>query len=74
MKKGSLKIFLIIAITSFLAAGCIPVRAWQRMYLNDPDMELSKRKIENYELSAESYREGAAGGNGGKTGGGCGCN
>ena len=29
---------------------------------------------EKYEISFESYREGAAGANGGKVGGGCGCN
>ena len=44
------------------------------MYLNDEDMQLSNRKIENYENNFESYREGASGANGGKVGGGCGCN
>jgi hypothetical protein len=37
-------------------------------------MSLSSRKIEKTELSFQSYREGASGANGGKTGGGCGCN
>jgi hypothetical protein len=44
------------------------------MYLNDEDMELANRKIEKPELDFQVYREGAAGANGGKTGGGCGCN
>jgi hypothetical protein len=42
--------------------------------LNDAEMELGSRKIQKTEMSFQSYREGASGANGGKTGGGCGCN
>lgn len=44
------------------------------MYLNDSEMELSAKKIEMFETNYETYREGASGANGGKVGGGCGCN
>jgi len=44
------------------------------MYLNDEEMKLSQRSLEQFETSFESYREGASGAEGGKTGGGCGCN
>ncbi|NJO01851.1 MAG: DUF4266 domain-containing protein [Bacteroidia bacterium] len=54
--------------------GCISVKAYQRMYLNDEDMKLNVRPIEVPEINAQSYREGASGGDVGKTGGGCGCN
>ena len=54
--------------------GCISVKPYQKMYLNDEDMDLGIRKIESEEASFESYREGASGANGGKVGGGCGCN
>ena len=37
-------------------------------------MGLSISKVEKSELNFQSYREGASGANGGKTGGGCGCN
>ncbi len=37
-------------------------------------MELAAKKIEMFETNYSSYREGAAGANGGKVGGGCGCN
>jgi hypothetical protein len=37
-------------------------------------MSLSARKIERTEQNFQSYREAASGANGGKTGGGCGCN
>ena len=37
-------------------------------------MELSARKSQKFELNFQAYREGASGANGGKSGGGCGCN
>lgn len=53
---------------------CVSVAAYQKVYLNDEDMELNAKKIEMFETNFEAYREGASGANGGKTGGGCGCN
>jgi len=54
--------------------GCVSVAAYQKVYLNDEDMKLAGKRIEVYETNFESYREGAGGANGGKVGGGCGCN
>ena len=42
--------------------------------LNDSEMVLGAKKVEKTEMSFQTYREGASGANGGKTGGGCGCN
>jgi hypothetical protein len=66
-------------IPVFIAAvlffsSCKTVKEYQKNKLNDAEMSLSSRKIEKTELSFQSYREGASGANGGKTGGGCGCN
>lgn len=55
-------------------SSCVSVKAYQKMYLNDKEMALSDKKIETFEINYEAYREGAAGANGGKVGGGCGCN
>lgn len=44
------------------------------MYLKDSEMELSSRRVQMLEGNFLMYREGASGANGGKTGGGCGCN
>jgi len=55
-------------------ASCTPVKEYQKNKLNDSEMSLSSRKVEKTELNFQSYREGASGANGGKTGGGCGCN
>jgi hypothetical protein len=55
-------------------AGCKSVKEYQRVYLNDAEMDLSMRKGQKFENNFQLYREGSAGANGGKTGGGCGCN
>lgn len=54
--------------------GCVSVAAYQKVYLNDEDMKLASKSVEAPETNFESYREGAGGANGGKVGGGCGCN
>ena len=69
-----IKFLIFGSLLFFLGTSCTNVKAYQKMYLNDEDMELAAKKIEKYEISFESYREGAAGANGGKVGGGCGCN
>ncbi|CAM1362058.1 Arginine decarboxylase [Tenacibaculum litopenaei] len=64
----------IIGAVALLMAQCSSVKPYQKMYLNDEDMALSSRKIEQYEINSQNYREGASGANGSKAGGGCGCN
>lgn len=68
-----LKGVFIIGIICILSS-CISVKPYQKAYLNDENMSLSPRKLESFENGIETYREGASGANGGKTGGGCGCN
>lgn len=69
-----LKSVFILLLESAAQSACAPVREYQKMYLNDAEMELAMRKCEKFEMNFELYREGASGANGGKTGGGCGCN
>jgi hypothetical protein len=59
---------------SVMLTSCVNVRAFQKSKLNDAEMELAGRKVEKPESNFQSYREGASGANGGKVGGGCGCN
>ena len=69
-------------VTKWLTAGlivlsmtsCAQVKEYQKSRINDSEMTLANRKVEKNELNAQSYREGSSGANGGKTGGGCGCN
>lgn len=73
MKIKYVVIFFLLSF-SLLMANCSPVKEYQKMYLNDSEMELGARKTQRFETSFQLYREGASGANGGKTGGGCGCN
>jgi uncharacterized protein YbcV (DUF1398 family) len=57
-----------------LATGCTSVKEYQKSRINDSEMELAARKAEKGETNFHAYREGASGANGGKVGGGCGCN
>jgi hypothetical protein len=75
MKKSRFKsIAFIVIVTAFAAGSCTTVKEYQKNRLNDSEMTLSPRKIEKTEISFQTYREGASGANGGKSGGGCGCN
>ena len=71
------KIILITAIgllSLSITTGCADVKEYQKNKINDAEMQLNARKVEKTELNFQSYREGASGANGGKVGGGCGCN
>jgi len=54
--------------------SCTTVKEYQKNKLNDSEMELAARKAQRFEQNFQVYREGASGANGGKSGGGCGCN
>lgn len=67
-------VVLLMTLLSLVMGSCKPVKAYQKSYLNDAEMELSARKVQKFETNFHAYREGASGATGGKTGGGCGCN
>lgn len=67
--KTGVMIFFILS-----CIGCMNVKSYQKMYVNDSEMVLAPKKVQQFETNFETYREGAAGANGGKVGGGCGCN
>ena len=69
--KARLMIWLIGICT---LTSCASVKEYQKQRINDAEMELAARKSQRFENSFQSYREGASGATGGKTGGGCGCN
>ena len=69
MKNILLVIIVILGLTS-----CTVVKEYQKVYINDPDMKLSATSLEKFEVNFQVYKEAAAGANGGKSGGGCGCN
>ncbi|CAN1511252.1 Domain of unknown function DUF4266 [Flavobacteriaceae bacterium] len=65
----------IIAIVALIVLqSCDTVKEYQKVNINDPEMKLTAKNAERYETTFQVYREAAAGANGGKSGGGCGCN
>jgi hypothetical protein len=72
MKKRT-PIFFGLAGLTLLAAGCTTVQPWERGALSTEPMKLEDGRAQRFERGIETYREGAVGGAGGKSGGGCGC-
>ena len=67
-----LKISLLAIILSLTC--CVAIKDYEKVYINDPDMVLADKKSNKFVTSFQVYREAASGANGGKSGGGCGCN
>ncbi len=65
---------IIIVLALILLSSCVVVKEYEKVNINDPDMTLLNRKSKKFITTFQVYREGASGGNGGKSGGGCGCN
>ncbi len=74
MNKMKRIIPVAMIVSSTVLNACQPVKEYQKIRLNDGEMELSMRKGQKFENNFQLYREGSAGANGGKAGGGCGCN
>ncbi|MEP7258794.1 MAG: DUF4266 domain-containing protein [Flavitalea sp.] len=74
MSKQTISISTLSLCILLSTASCVQVKEYQKSKLNDADMTLGARKSQKTESNFQSYREGASGANGGKTGGGCGCN
>ena len=67
------KVLTVVAIAC-LFTSCVVVKEYEKVNINDPGMALAEKKCDRNLTTAHSYREAAVGANGGKTGGGCGCN
>lgn len=68
------KYALLAALLASLFTSCQTVKPYQAQFLNDHNMQQGQLEIEKVESESFNYREGASGGEGGKMGGGCGCN
>ncbi|MEM1258595.1 MAG: DUF4266 domain-containing protein [Bacteroidota bacterium] len=67
------KLLILLGVV-LLGSSCVAVREYEKIYLNDEEMLLGFKSSERFETTFQIYREGASGANGGKSGGGCGCN
>ncbi len=71
--KKMRRVYFIIILLLFLSA-CKTVAPYERMYLNDEEMQLEGNSIDNYESYVHTIREGTTPSNTTKSSGGCGCN
>ncbi len=69
-----LKAVNLIVFILLLFGSCKAVKPYQRAYLNDNAMQISKKNIDKLSSDMHTYKEGASGGGHGKSSGGCGCN
>lgn len=67
------KVLALIIIIGTMTS-CTAVKEYEKELINDPEMKLASKTSERYDTTFQVYREASAGANGGKTGGGCGCN
>ncbi|MFK5981886.1 MAG: DUF4266 domain-containing protein [Flavobacteriaceae bacterium] len=69
-----MKKLMLLAIVTISLSSCVTVKEYEKVNINDPDMKLSDNSVDRFKNNALVYREASSGANGGKTGGGCGCN
>lgn len=69
-----IKKVLIVALLATFSSSCTVLKEYDKMNINDPDMTLQDKQCDRNVSTMHSYREAAVGANGGRTGGGCGCN
>ena len=74
MKIERFKIGVLATLFIMAFSSCASVKGYQKVYLNDAEMACEAKKLDFFETNFQTYREGASGANGGKVGGGCGCN
>ena len=68
------KIFYVLLLAVLILSGCQSVKPYQRVYLNDPEMQMGSNSGKKFEGYVQSIREGATEAGGTKASGGCGCN
>ena len=72
MKKFLLKVFLVLVVTA-LSQACVSLKPYERVYVNDPEMQMGSDAGMNFDNYVFSIREGATPAGSGEASGGCGC-
>ncbi|MDT0608173.1 DUF4266 domain-containing protein [Croceitalea rosinachiae] len=65
---------ILLFLVLILSSSCVVIKEYEKVYINDAEMQLSLKGMDRFETNFQIYREAASGANGGKSGGGCGCN
>ena len=69
-----MKRFIALFVCILIGTSCTVVKPYERVYLNDPEMQMQNPSGKNFEQYVHSIREGAIPSTGTKSSGGCGCN
>lgn len=73
MKAHHKPLYLLTAII-VLSTSCAPLKPYERIYVDDAEMQLTVTSCKSFEHYVQSIREGAMSNGGAKGSGGCGCN
>jgi hypothetical protein len=72
MRKYRLNSLLILA--AFALQACVTLKPYERVYVNDPEMQMSADPGQRFQQYVQSIREGSIPAGTLKGSGGCGCN
>lgn len=72
--KNSILCYLLGIIFSTTICSCVTLKPYEKIYVNDPEMQLGNDANKNFQDYTHAIREGATPANSGKSSGGCGCN
>lgn len=72
--KHHYPIFTIILSLCFLSTSCTTLKPYERIYTNDPEMQMAGNAQKQFHNYIQSIREGGAQAESSKSSGGCGCN
>jgi predicted phosphatase len=65
---------VVVCFLSLLFTACKAIKPYERVYLDDREMELANTSAKDFDAYVKSIREGAVPAAGSKSSGGCGCN
>ena len=74
LKNIIIKILILAILGGGLFMSCKTLKPYQKIYVNDPEMQMSVTARHNFENYIQSIREGAISIGSKKGNGGCGCN
>ncbi len=71
LRFGSLFLILLVLL---VLQSCTALKPYEKVYVNDPEMQMGGDSSESYNKYVQSIREGGIPAGGSKGSGGCGCN
>ncbi len=72
--RHPLRNFCIALISSYLLPACVSIKPYERIYVNDPEMQMGSDAGKHFDNYVHSIRSGSIPAGVNKASGGCGCN